>query len=189
VLGRGFDQFRLDAVIPDGTRSYILSHGVGSLKNTDGSVTNIPYHNTINAGMLTFPYLTIEARLGDPLTAFVDTGLATGDSGSALHQIRVQQRFPATIDPQGILTSLCVTDYFVDPATGLIVKTVDQTHSPNNMNQSCTHEVDFENYRAVNGVNVPFLVREKVCGNTIWELQLASISFNVGLSDPNFVLQ
>ncbi len=33
------------------------------------------------------------------------------------------------------------------------------------------------------------LVTEKVDGQTTWQLQLTSISFNVGLTDANFVLR
>ena len=77
VRGRGFDQFRLDAVIPGGTRSYAVSHGVGALEDTTGTVTAIPYFNTVNIAILSFPYPEIIARLADPLTAITDLGLVT----------------------------------------------------------------------------------------------------------------
>lgn len=189
VLGRAPDQFRLDANLPQGIRSYVVSHGVGSLKDPTGTVTLIPYHNTINVGVLTFPYLGIEARLNDPTSLFTDLGLVATDAGSQLHKAVVQRQFSPQSDPDGSVSQLTVTDYFLDPQTNLVSKVIDMTHPDETMTRSYPHEIDFQNYAIVNGVNVPMLVTEKVDGQTTWQLQLTSISFNVGLTDANFVLR
>ncbi len=189
VLARGFDQFRLDAVIPDGTRTYAVSHGTGSLKNTDGTVTAIPYHNTINVGILTFPYLGIAARLNDSSTAIADDGLAATDGAVSLHKVETQRQVSTQDDPQGDISKLTVTDYYIDPTANLVMKVIDMTHPDETMTRSYPHEIDFANYTAVKGVNVPMLITEKVDGNATWQLQLTSVSFNVGLTDANFVLQ
>ncbi len=189
VRARGFDQFRLDASIPDGTRSYVVSHGVGALKDTSGTVTTIPYFNTVNISLLSFPYLGISARLGDPLSTIRDMGLVTTSSGSQLHQIRVQRGFPPGQDPNEALAGFCISDYFLDPQTSLVMEVIDQTHAVGDPTQSFAHEIDLGNYTAVNGVNVPMTVSENVDGLTIWQLQLTSVSFNVGLTDADFILQ
>ncbi len=94
------------------------------------------------------------------------------------------------MDPDGTLSQLCITDYFVDQQTYLIAKSVDMTHPDATYLESYSHEIDLGNYAtAANGINVPMLVAEKVGGQTIWQAQLSSISFNTGLSDANFVLQ
>lgn len=189
VRGRGIDQFRLDANLNAGIRSYSVSHGTGALKDTDGTVTKIPYHNTLSAGILTFPFPAILARLNDPLTVVTDIGVVTTDSGTQLHQVRVQRQFSSQADPDGSLSKLCITDYFLDPKTGLLVKAIDTTHPVQTMTEGYPHEIDFENYAAINGLGVPMLIREKVGGQTIWELALTSISFNGGLTDLVFSLQ
>ncbi len=187
VRGRGWDQFRLDANIPDGTRSHAVSHGVGALNDTSGRVNPIPYHNTINMGILTFPYLGILVRLSDRLTIISYVGLVSS-GGRQLHQVRVQRHFPPPADPRETLANLCLTDYFVDSTSYLVIKTIDMTHPVRTLTESYAHEIDFENYATVNGVSVPMLVREKIAGQTIWELHLTGISFNVGLTDTDFVL-
>src|SRR5713226_10363550 len=53
---RGVGQFRIDAVLPQGVRSWAVSNGSGSLKETDGTLQPIPYYNALNLGSLTFPY-------------------------------------------------------------------------------------------------------------------------------------
>ena len=190
LRARGFDQFRLDANIPNGTRSYVVSHGVGWLKDTSGSITAIPYFNTINIGILSFPYAGITARLADPLTAISDLGLVNSNSSTTqLHQVHVQRAFPSVQDPNGALAGWCVTDYFLDPQTSLVMQVVDQTRAVGDPTQSFAHEIDLGTYTVVNGVNVPMTVSESVEGQTIWQVQLSSISFNVGLTDADFALQ
>jgi hypothetical protein len=63
VRGRGTDQFRLDAVLPDGTRSWAVSRGKGSVKEADGKNTAIHYFNALNGGALTNPLARIAALL------------------------------------------------------------------------------------------------------------------------------
>jgi len=196
VKGRAPDQFRLDANLPSspacvgcpGTRTYAVSHGQGALKDPDGALKPIPYHNTVNIGVLSFPYLTITAALNDPLTSVSYVGLVDS-SGRQLHQVRIQRRFSPEFDTDGTLSRLTITDYFVDPQTNLVLKIADMTHPDETLTEDLTHDVELGNYTSVNGVQVPMIVREKVGGNMIWELRLASISFNVGLTDANFVLQ
>lgn len=98
VRARGFDQFRLDANLPEGTRSFVVNRGVGALKGTDGIVTQVPYHNTVNLGTLTFPYLNILAALDDSLTTASYVGLVDLN-GRQVYQVRVQRHFSPTSMP------------------------------------------------------------------------------------------
>jgi len=196
VKGRGPDQFRLDADLPDssacvgcpGIRSYAVSHGIGVLKDPDGTLTRLPFHNTVNIGVLSFPYPTMAASLTDPLTLMTYLGTASLN-GRAVNRVRVQRRFSSTADPDGALASLCTTDYFLDVQTSLVLKTLDITHPSETLARSYTHEVELDGYSTVNGVQVPRVIREKVDGQTIWQAQLSTISFNVGLTDADFVLR
>ncbi len=101
----------------------------------------------------------------------------------------MQRGFAPGQDPNGALASFCITDYFLDPQTSLVMEVVDQTRAVGNPAESYAHEIDLGSYTAVNGVNVPMTVSESVDGQMIWQLQLSSVSFNVGLSDADFVLQ
>jgi len=196
VKGRAPDQFRLDANLPSssacvgcpGTRSYAVSHGVGALKNPDGTVRALPYYDTINIGVLSFPYLTIAAELNDPLATATYVGTSTVD-GRPANQVRVQRRYSSSLDPDGALSKLSITDYFVDAQTSLVLKTLDTTHPVDNMFQNYNHEVEFESYAPTDGVQMATVVREKVEGQTIWEAHLTGVSWNSGLTDADFVLK
>jgi len=196
LRGRAPDQFRLDADLPDsaacvgcpGTRSYVINHGWGVLKGPDRTLARLPFHNTVNIGILSFPYPTIAALVADPST-FINYLGAASLNGRPVYRIRMQRRLAATTDPDGALSSLCTTDYFVDAQSSLILRTLDLTHPDETPLRSYAHEVEFDGYSSVNGIQFPRVVREKVDGQTIWEVQLSTISFNVGLTDADFVLQ
>ena len=65
VRNRGTDQFRLDAVPPDGTRSWAVSRGKGSVKEADCKSTAIHYFNALNDGALTNPLARVAALLNE----------------------------------------------------------------------------------------------------------------------------
>lgn len=57
LKAKGLDQFRLDATLPKGVRSWFVSKGEGGIKEADGTITRVPAHNAIRMGTLTFPLL------------------------------------------------------------------------------------------------------------------------------------
>jgi len=71
VKGRGTGQFRLDATLPDGVRSWAVNNGTGFVRNPDGTVWPVEYDNTVNSGSLTFPYAHLAMFLGDSLTCWL----------------------------------------------------------------------------------------------------------------------
>jgi hypothetical protein len=188
VRGRAPDEFRLDANLPQGTRSYTLSHGMGWLRTFDGTVRQLALQNTINVGTIAFPAFGVVARLDEPFTRIVEMGLSN-KTGQPLHDVRVYRGFSLASNRHDGLAELCVTDYLLDPATNLVVATIDQTHPEETASRSYEHEIDLENYAENNGVRAPMLIREKIDGQTTWQLQLSAISFNTGLGDAEFTLQ
>jgi len=189
LFGRAPDQFRLDSSLPQGTRSYAVSHGAGALKDTGGNVIPIPFHNTINVGVLSFPFFPILARLNDPGVAFTDLGMGPNPSGSGqLHLIQTQKQFAAKADPAAVLSNLTTTVFYLDATTNLPVGISDSTHPVETATKNYPHWVYYGNYTSVGGVQVPMLIREAVGGQTVWELRLSSIQFNAGLTDANFTM-
>ena len=187
IRAKGGDQFRLDADIPGGTQSFALDRRSGSRKDTDGKLTDIPAHNTLSAGILTFPYPSIAATLSDTNAKVSYIGLVEAD-GRQFHQVRVTRIFPEESDPDGLLASMSAIDYFIDAQTLLVVRTSDLTHPKETITESYTHDIEFENYETISGVAVPTRVREKVGGQTTWEFRLSNINFNASVSDEEFSL-
>ncbi len=187
LRGRGLDQFRLDASLPEGTRSWAVSHGVGNLKETDGTETKISGHNALALGSLTFPYLPLVAASLNSTTTVSTVGTVPVNGANAV-QIRVQRHYASSYDPNGLIAQLTTRDFFIDPTTSLIVKTEQMTHPQETFTVSLPEDISFSNYRAVNGVMVPFTITDTVNGQQIWTIQLSAIQFNTGLTDADFSL-
>jgi hypothetical protein len=185
LLARGTAQFRLDAAIPTGKRSWAISNGAGTLLDTDGGRTAIPWHNVVNVGIPSWRLPNILAALSDSTVTVSYVGLVQSDQGQA-HQIRVEQTDSA--NPDAKLAAIKAVDYFVDAKTYLLLQTVDSTYSTTDLTQAYEHAVAFADYKNVSGVMVPFSITEKISGQNIWSIQLSSITFNTGLTDADFTL-
>ncbi len=187
VRGRTGGQFRLDAVLPNGTRSFSVSRGIGSIREPGSEVKLFPFHITLNLGVEAFPYLDLTTAVNDPQTGVVDQGLVDHPGGQA-QQVRVRHVFSQAEDPDGTLTTLSTKDYFVDPVSGLLLKTLSMAHPMETLTEEHPREVEFENYSIFSGVKIPTLVREKIIGQTTWELRISEVTFNTGLTDLDFVI-
>jgi hypothetical protein len=183
----GTSNFRVDAVLQAGTRSWAVTGLTGALVNTDGTRTTIPSYNAVNVGIQSWRLPNIVAALGNTAANISYMGVVQSDAGQA---IQVHYVLPDSSNPDPSLANLNTIDYFFDPNTFYLLETLDTTYSATNFNpsQGLQHEILFSNYQNVSGVMIPFSVSEKISGQTTWSVQLTSISFNVGLTVANFQL-
>jgi len=187
VKGRGTSQFRLDATLAKGVRSWTVNNGIGSIKEPDGTTTPIEHHNTVNAGNLTFPLAHLVAALQDSSTAILYIGLETRE-GQQVHHLREWKAYSPDSDPSGMRSRLTRKDFFVDPDKFVVVGILDMLHPKNRSNQDSPHEVRFSDYRLTNGVLVPFSITEIGVGQRISTIQFSQITFNSDLRDTDFDL-
>lgn len=185
VQGLGASLFRLDAQLPDGTRSWLVTDTQGSSKKADGTISAISYANAVNLGSLTFPYAGMVAALNDASISISTIGTTTvnGHQGTV---IQVQQTFSASDDPTGDLTKFNSRKYVIDPQTLVLLETQDTMWSDDGRMRPVQHEMIFSNFTTVSGLSVPFSVVEKLGGQETWSLQLSSINFNSGLTASTF---
>lgn len=180
VRGKGPGQFRLDAALPSGERSWTVNNGLGSLRNPDGSVSEIPYHNAVNLGGLTVPFTRVSATMHDAALSVSYVGLQQVE-GQQFHDIKVQKR----LTPEASSREESA-DIFLDPKTFAIVGIQDKTHPRQTMTVDIPHAVYFSDFRTVQGALVPFSVSEYVNNQRVWSLQLDNLEFNTGLTDADF---
>jgi hypothetical protein len=185
VKGRGTGQFRLDATLSNGVRSWAVSNGKGFVKETDGTVSQIPYHNTINFGNLLFPFSFMASAAKDPSLSITYVGPETRN-GNQVHHIRTQKIFSSNADPSGIVSKLTTRDFFIDSTTFHVVATLDMVHPANASTLDYPRETQFSDYRIVNGILAPFSVVEVATGQRTYSIQLNQVSFNSGLQDSDF---
>jgi len=180
LRGRGLDQFRVDASLPTGVRSWAASRGVSSERAEDGSVSRSRGFATLNPSSFVVPYLLLAAALKSPNYNLSFKGAVEVDGHSA-YDVQVGT---VMLSPNGI----DVTDFFIDSTTSQVLVMRDMARPPTNSLEGPSHEIRFSDYRTVNGVAVPFSIKEAVGGQETWVIQLNSVTFNPGLSDSTFQL-
>jgi len=159
VLKERGNQFRFDATLGSGTRSWAVNNGTGVLVNTDGSRTTFTQQTAYGLTNLSWPVLNLIGVLSDQYAAISYVGLVSTDQGQ-LHQIHIQEAYPASIDPMGTMGTAQSKDYFIDPNSFVLVETKDSQSSTGNPGPGYDHLVLFSNYTSVNGLMVPFSVTE-----------------------------
>lgn len=185
IKSRGFGQFRLDSNVPEGTWSYIVNNGVGEIHASDGRVSKIAYHNNFNSGSLTWPITKLVTAMIDPSTSVIDLGMVRLGNATGRH-LRIQQVFRSG-DSSNRRSNLSRRDYIFDPSAFVLLRVQDELHPDNDaFHGALVHTLDFGNYRVVNGISVPFSIRESISGQHTWNIQLSSVAFNTGLGDSDF---
>jgi hypothetical protein len=185
LKGRGTQQFRVDATLSAGTRSWAISHDTGALVEADGTRSKIPYYNAINVGIESWPVPNIVAVLADPNAMITTLGLVQNEAGR-VYQIHTARTDPNNPDP--VLANIQSVDYLIDPNTFMLLGTVNSTYSTGDLSQSYRRVVLFSDFRNQGVVAFPFAMVEIISGQQTWSIQLTSVAFNVGLSDADFAL-
>ncbi len=184
ICGRGLDQFRMDASLPNGVRSWVANHGKAFEKAEDGTVSQVPGPSFISPSSLIFPYIQLVQALKDKTFSVEFKGLTAIDGNSA-YDIQVQRGFAL---PDGTIqtTEIGALDVFIDASSFRVVMTRDEARPPRNSAEGPPHEMRFSDYRSINNLLVPFSISETIGGQSTWQIQLSNFAFNSGLTDSNF---
>jgi hypothetical protein len=198
IKGLGLQQFRVDASLPNGTRTHVMSGGRTQIKAEDGKISSLPlqaptpgkdpspipssdafpYQPPKFPGSIAVPLLQLAAVVGDPSFSISFKGTVEVEGHSVL-DIQVHPHWPGSIDP---MSEYHTSDFFVDPSTFQLVMVQDTVP------KHVLHQIWYSDYRPVNGILVPFAISEQMGGQTTWTIQLDQIGFNGGLQDSNFAL-
>ena len=185
LKARGTEQFRIDASLPSGTRSWYVNKGDGALRDEEGKVTPIPYQNAVTLGALSFPVPRLSGATSDTASSARYLGLRT-NGDHQYETIEVSRPNQFKVDPDGTLNKLFTTDYLFDPSTFQLASIQDKTHPVDRLTIDVDHEIDFADYRSVNGVQFPFSISERIAGQKTFSIELSTVTPNSGLSDSDF---
>jgi hypothetical protein len=177
----------MDVSLPTGVRSWAASRGVSSQQAEDGSLSRTRGFATLNPSSFALPYLLLAAAFKSPNYNLSFKGVVEIDGHSA-YDLQVGSTLPAGSDPLSSSSGIDVTDFFIDSSTWQVLMMRDLARPPTNSLAGPVHEIRFSDYRAVNGVLVPFSIKEAVGGQETWVMHLSNVIFNPGLSDSTFRL-
>jgi hypothetical protein len=188
-------EFRMDISDSTGSHSTGVHQGKLFTKAIDGKV-DIPQHHS-NTDQFALPVWTPLYPAGyafqSAFVAHVVGGKALGVSmvgtseinGHSVYDIRISTG-PFTTESQPGSKNLPTRpsrDLFIDTSTFQIVAFRETVP------RSPTHEVDYDNYRPVNGVLMPFTIAESYGGQTVATIQIDQITFNSGLALSAFSVE
>ncbi len=182
--GKSIDQFRMDATLPTGTRSWAANHGRTIQKDEEGNVVPIFGSSMISPSALILPNLIIAESIKSRSLTLEYQGLSQID-GRSVYDVRIRRAYPLA-DGTVETTDISALDIFIDTNLFRIVMTRDQARPERNSEEGQTHEIRFSDFRVVNNVTVPFSIRETTAGQNTWQAQLNNFSFNSSLADSNF---
>jgi hypothetical protein len=180
LQARAKGQRRIDLALGSGTRTEIrindsLNPQFATLVAGQW-VTGAIHNSWVDANWF-FPALS--ALVVGPVNSF-NLGFAS-DSSHLFSQFQIANQRPGiTSEIQNLSTVL----YDVDASTHLPAALHFFTHPDDDLNVKTPVDVEFSDYRVVNGVQVPFRIQRYVNGTL--QLDIASVTINPGLLDSDF---
>ncbi|MCI0625316.1 MAG: hypothetical protein L0387_27345 [Acidobacteria bacterium] len=186
IKTKGTRRVRTELQTPKGQNIRILNEGRAVLTRPDGKIQELSMNNTLTERVSHIPALSLLAEYADPRVAVEYMGMQ-GVNGQPVEVIALR------LTPRGALEKSeesretasfrCLVD------SGRLVLKVEYTaYAENDSDVKQRVEVLFSDYQSISGVLVPFRQATYTNGKLESELVLASIEFNVGLSDAEFDL-
>jgi hypothetical protein len=193
VQARWPGDVRVDASLPTGVRSRVISDGRTGTKTESGAISQYPpsytlpssdayaYQPPMFPATLVLPELQLAAVLRSSRFNLFYKGIVQLN-GQPVHDVQAQL-IPPVVGQTDIMAEYHTMDFFIDTSTYQLIVTQDSVP------KHIVHRLQYSNYTAVNGLLVPFAVAEQTGCQQTWHMQLTQINFNTGLQDPAFALQ
>jgi hypothetical protein len=146
-------------------------------------------HNCwINASWF-YPALSYLNATSDPTLIFSFVGQESR-GGATVQHLRIYRYLAAQRPAFVALTRrVSAADFYLDSASLLPVALVFNTHPAEDAGTDISIEIDYSNYQAINGVQIPLHVQKLVSGGLALDIVATNATVNSGLSDSLFAIQ
>jgi hypothetical protein len=191
LKAKGSSEARLD-ISGQTTRTELRNDGAvipgGEWIGADGAAHHLPMHNCWSPAAWFSPTMVLPwASKTDASLSYI--GRETRN-GVPVDHIRIVR----TISGQGpestaLIQHLTKADLYLDSASHLPVALTFATHPDNDAGRDIPVEIRYSDYRATNGIQVPFRVQRLLQNNLNLDLTITATTPNTGLSDSEFALQ
>lgn len=182
----------LNLSFPSGPRSEVFNSSAaspaGSWSGPDGVSHAIAYHNLLTDPGWFFPLFVVARGLSASGYVVTYVGQETRNSFAVQHLSITQNFSNLPSDTSTTFQHLSQVDLYLDTATLLPVALDFNIHPDDNMLLDIPIEVQFSDYRAVNGAQVPFHVQKFLNNGLILDLQFHSVVLNSGPSATAFAV-
>jgi hypothetical protein len=180
----------MDLSFPSGQRSEAVGNSdkgpVGKWTGPDGQAHAMARHNLMLDSAWFFPALMLPRMGAVNRSVFASVGSETID-GRAVEHLTAWQQFPNfSGESAKLFQHLSQVEIYLDSSTLLPAALTFNAHPDNNALVDIPVKVLYSDYRAVNGVEVPFHVQKFVNNTLVLDLQFQSATLNSGLT-PNSI--
>jgi len=189
----------MDVAFPSGRRTevYALSPRgpQGAWTGPDGKPHPVSFHNLLVDPGWFAPLLTLQrinSQAQGVTVSFSGNVDRNGQSLNGLHGTLPVPGPDASRHPAWMLTLLQQAsqfDLYIDSATMLPAEMAFNGHPDNDVRRDLPVRVRYSEYRAVNGIQVPFRIRKYVNNSLILDVKIETAVFNTGLSASEFSVQ
>jgi hypothetical protein len=192
----GTTQSRVDFQSGSGTSSDVrnidqrnVPHGFGV--SADGSTHKQAGHNTLTDAVWFLPSLSFLSKASRPTTAISYIGQESR-RGISVQHIRLALQNPNPKVPAIVNTHvgwLSQTDFYLDTGSSFPVSVTFNIHPDENGLVAIPVEIDFSDYRAIDGIQIPFRIKKLVNGTMFDDIIVQTAQVNTGLTAPVFAAQ
>ena|SRR2546425_89839 len=182
------NQARIVLSLSGGQRQEVRNGPTGAWAGPDGTWYAMATHNCFAASDWFFPVLTLQAVLADPNWNAVYVGQENFAGRPAYH---IQLSHTVSGQQPGvtaIIQRLSALDLYLDAASSLPLRIVFNTHPDDDVGLDLPVEIQFSDYKTVNGIQVPFRIQKLIRGGLQLDLVLTSAAINSGLSSGEFTV-
>jgi len=183
---KGTSEARTEVQLSDGVNTLIVNQGQAVVEH-GGQLRKLLANNMVGWQPRHLPALSLLSRYNDA-NASVEHLESESVSGSAADVVAIS--FSPSSDPVLLkhFQRMSRTTFAVDQGSGLVTRVKYPVFLENSPRDQREVQILYSDYRAVQGIMVPFHQTRYVDGKIREELQLQSIEFNVGLQDSEFAL-
>jgi hypothetical protein len=178
VRASSLDEIRVDAKLPGGTRSEIISRGEITYKAEDGTIGQPGVQAPIAPARLILPNLLLATALNSDGYKLSYLGLADLE-GRSTHHLQLELVLPGTASSEQT-GNRHILEFLIDASTFQVLMTQDT------VSRHSIRQIRYSDQRLVAGTLVPFSIEERIDGRSTWQMQLDNIAFNSGLQDSDF---
>src|SRR5215469_6781747 len=159
----------------------------GRWEGSDGAAHPVAPHNCWGPAAWFSPHAVVQTMI-DPHVALRYIGQETRNGVVVDH---IQMRRPSTAKNAQLardLEKLSTVEILLDSTSHLPVGVTFNTHPDNDYGRDIPTEIRFGDYRATNGVLVPFRIQRWLQGMLNTDLTVTTATVNSGLADREFAL-
>ena len=184
----------LSLSLSTGPRTEVLNSAAtpptGSWSGPDAVMHPIAFHNLLTGPSWFFPAFSLATSSSASGATLTYVGHET-HNGRAVEHVSVSQVPPAQVAAGAapFIQRLTQLDFFLDSTSLLPVAISFTTHPDTNAVVDVPVEIDFSDYRAVNGIQVPFHIQKYLNNSLALDFQTSSVTLNTGLTASTFNVQ